>query len=927
MNMKSKYIVLATTLLLLLSSSVSLVSAAHPQIKCPTGVANFGMATVTKGELCPSQVDTHGPRLTAIDFSVIAQDGPLALALGSGSIQMAEWTFTVGSYNTLLKNTNVELGTTLGYTFEGIAFNTIAPIISSIHYRMAIQYLTNYATIQNTVCSGVACYASPYLLPCKLYPASTCYSGGPTEAYNLLQAAVQLAMSGVTVKGNTTNITPACAASKTCAKTLKQELSGLMWFYPCTLPFVHSCSKPPAFNPLFYYRSDDPLRAQSAIDLIKAALGIGLVFTAHGTQGSYTSAVIYGPAAEATIRTGGYCSGTTFNDTDTNPHGVIVPVTKGSNECPVAKVNATMAWPGQVDSWDMYTYGWVASSMFTTQAGYLFNSAFAGYPNFGQYINNASDVLQNNALYGTTMAGAEAAAKTFAHSFASSLPYVMWFYESYMFGNYIKGWAGYAAEPTTGPDTVGGAYYTFLNVHPTCTGSASVHLPHNEGYCKDNLGGAIQYALHQAPDTGGLNPIYYSNWVWQADIWSEIYDGPLATPPTQFQIPAAIYNFQLTSHSTSAFSGPVPAGAFNTQNSNHAPITISGGELISFTFAKNITFSDGIPLTAYDYNFSLYALQVALPPTLSNVETPYYGLAAGPLGLLATTVTNGGYTINMYMGSNLPLNILDVSVPVLPQHIFQYFDLNNAFAAESNIDFTGTYAAEVAAFPSSVTGLSDVTGLPVVAPAPASVQYLCNLEVGSGPFYLYYYNGATGAGILNANPTYFRSAWYDNLTANTFKGTTTHNFYATSKECIYNAGGAPFDGIAPGSYGVVQDNPTMLAASNVLAGYSGPGADGTMTCVNTIQQYTGGIASGGNQYSGHPTGPVYSIPCTVQPNGQNKEVIHPAAQVVYKSGNSGPTKTVVLPKGNYKMTWIHTFYKFGVLRTWIQVSGFTTTTP
>jgi hypothetical protein len=845
MNFKSKYIVLAITLLLTLSSTATIVNASS-----------------SKGTLlAPAKVDTHGPRINAIDFSVIAVDSALASTLGTGGIQAAEWSFLSGSFASLKSNSNIKEGKTLGYTFDGIAFNVAQPIISSVHYREAIQYLTDYGSIQKVSLSGVAGSAAPYLMPCAVYPTA-CNTKVPIEKYNLLQAAIQLSESGLTVTYNGAAITTA-----QIAKLSTSKLSGLSWTYNGA-----------TWSPLFYYRNDDPLRSSVATILTSDAKLIGLTINAVGISDEEAGGTIYGASEGDVITNGGYCG--------SGPNA-------GYDDCPAAAVNETSAALA-ADNWDMYTFGWVTSSLFTFQGAYEWISSQVNNDNFNAFINSSMDYYGNQVLYAPTLATAESAAQKVGLIFAQQLPSIISFYQNYLFADYINGWTGFANEPTTGPNTAGGAYYTMLNVHPVSS----------------NVGGTLNYGLHGIPDIGSLNPIAYPNWVWQADVYDMIYDAPLNTPPTQFNVANAYIPYMvqgtdptapagsvaclpagattgITGCQVAPYNGLTPVGAFNFQNANtKAQAKIVDGQAITFTFAKNITFSDNVPVTAYDYNYSLYALNVAESPSLPTAFSPFIGGVAGPSGLEATTVDNGGYSITMYMNISSVWNVVDLNVPVLPMHVFNYLNINVADAVEANIDFSQPYGTATSAVPGSTQGT-----------APASITYLPNLNLASGPFWLNTINEATGSGILSANVNYFRTAWYDNLKNNEvkLKGGST-SFTGTMQEYIFNAGKSTFGGVAPGTDGYVP-----MSSANI---------NGTATCTASAQAYTGSIPSASSPiYKGGPTGSPVSIPCTINPTtGAFTVNISPSSQG--------------LTKGNYELTVIGGYTFLNEARIWYQFFGF-----
>ncbi len=742
--MKSKYVVFATILLLTLSSSVSMVSASI----CPASVC----LPITK-------IDTHGPRVNEVLFSVVSTDASLKAGIVGNTFQGPEWTFTVGSYTSLLSNHNVGQGTTTTYTFDGIGFNTLRPYMNNVNFRQAMAYITSYSYIKTTVLSGVAGSAGIGVLPCAAYPGA-CYTGNPTyhfsnAATNALYAYKDMIKAGL-VPGNATDVATLGSIPNWFMGTTYTTDGGAT--YPCSSVILGSAPAtwPSAcqFHPLFWYRADDPLRTGVATQLCSSAISmIGFHINCQGTYGS--GGHIYGPAAEAVVSPGSYISPTAGNT---------APVWNS------AVVNGT----GAVDVWDMYTYGWITSANYVWAAEF-FNSQFAGTSvNFGNYNYQPINILSNALLYASTMTAARTAAKALAYDLQIQLPYLMSFYQNTLWAVRSAGWTGYANVPTTGPDTGGGLYYTLLNVHPT-----------NNPY-----GGTFKLALHQVADTGGMNPLYNTNWVWQADIYGEIYETPLGTYPSQYNVVNSFFNWMTVGKGTNPsqwvqpFTGTTGTGPgwFQMQGAQGVANKITNGQVITFTFRNNITFSDHVQLTAYDYNFSLYAWGITLPPTLPDTDTPISGLMAGSAGLWATYINPANpYQIKLYINSSSVWNLANTQVLVLPQHIFKYFNVDLLSTASGAMDLTQPYSAAM-----------DASFLaPGVTSPSAFVQSLPNLEVGSGPFYLYAYNGITGAGELLKNINYQRAAWKVIAALPANRDPSSYTFSTIIEQYVHNGGPSP----------------------------------------------------------------------------------------------------------------------------------------
>jgi len=394
---------------------------------------------------------------------------------------------------------------------------------------------------------------------------------------------------------------------------------------------------------------------------------------------------------------------------------------------------------------------------------------------------------------------------------------VVWFWQNTLWGVYSSGWSGYADEPATGPDTSTGAYYTMLNLHPNTMPEIG------------NQYGTATYSLHAIPDHGGLNIWYHTNWVWQADIYGEIYDSPLATPPTDFLVPNYMVNYMTSAYyaggcmnsneapndtgcgaAIPAFTGTVGMGGsggwFNMQGAQgvcpaESPTyggtgipscSISGGENITLVFDQNITFTDGVRLNAYDYNYSLFASDISCPTATPDAVTPDTGVDCGPSGLISTYIPpSNPYEIQIFLGEDTVWGLVNTIVPVVPAHVWQdTFNQDYTNTGVTAIDPVMTYAGATSAGQCGpdCDFIWVATHPGVYRAAPASVQYLPNLLVGSGPFYMYTYKETTGSGELVANPTYFHTAYWsiavDPSPTTSFKFTLTKPLELLT----YNAG-------------------------------------------------------------------------------------------------------------------------------------------
>jgi hypothetical protein len=842
----SKYAVFATILLLSLSSTASIVTATSSPFLCTSD---------TVASTCTA-VQTHGPLVGAVVFSIVGTDSALKNDLKTGTIQGAEWTLTTASYKSLTGTSAVAEGATGTYTFDGIAFNTLKPYINNVYFRQAIAYLVSYSYITTDVLSGgLAGVASPNTMPCTQYP-SACYAGTNPYALNTqVNAYKDLMKAGL-------HPNPSCGVTPTakCLKTIKNWYVG-----PGDKAGGLTCTKTSTlskciFSPLFYYRNDDPLRMGAATNLCSVtAPAIGFHINCKGIPDSSAGADVYTPAFTA------YTAGT-YN-----------PAT-GYNSAPKANavfVNGTKTKTSQ-DAWSMYTFGWITSAYYTWP-WYFYNSA--GPDNFVGFYNKGIDYYTNNLLFATKLSspctsavnscGAEQAATKAAGLLISALPYVGFFYENQLYAVYQTGWTGYANLPSTGPGTSTGLYYTLLNVHPT----SSTYSPTS----------TFKLGLHSVADVGGMNPLYATEWVWQADIWGSIYDAPLAAPPTQLTTPNVFLNWMTTSYSVAPFTGSTGTGAGWFQflapglfkPAPQVANTIKNGEVITFNFRNNLTWTDNVPVTANDYNYSLYAWNIA---GSNGADTPLTGSLSSASGLIADHVVSPT-EIQIYIGSDSIWNLASVNVGVLPQHILGNFNI-------TGIATTSGLALDLTQPSTSTSGQaasSPFCGLTAACmhSDPTWMQYLPNLEVGAGPFYLYTYTLASGGELL-ANPNYQRAPWaaIAALPANTVTAGTPVSFATTIQEFTYNPGTSAF--------AVTGDTPLASGSTGYV---------GINNATATVQVYTSaGVAVG--------------TPITLTATGTN-------------GAYTASIPTTGLSAGAYEVVVTGTYNFLGLARVWYQASGFT----
>jgi hypothetical protein len=280
--------------------------------------------------------------------------------------------------------------------------------------------------------------------------------------------------------------------------------------------------------------------------------------------------------------------------------------------------------------------------------------------------------------------------------------------------------------------------------------------------------------MSHTADQSGLNPAYGTNWVWQFDILGEFWDSPFAITAQGTGYSNVFAPWMATISYPLVQSGTIPGGAFWYQTQNgHTPVTTGlhpncvAGEncqktylqAITFTFAKNLTFSDGVAVTPTDFQFSLDALSVANYHKYPLSSSPF---TLGSPALLASKII--GQKITLYFSANTVWNLGTVSVPIFPSHEYKYLNMAHFCTAVQCTD---------PALPYDQLSSYQTAG----APAPSTwVTYEPNMAVGSGD----------GSGELDRNVNYFRAAWNANVTANTVAPGTGWTYNFQIKQLIFN---------------------------------------------------------------------------------------------------------------------------------------------
>ena len=636
------------------------------------------------------------------------------------------------------------VGSTGSFGFDGIFFNMLKPIANTTAFHQAIANLWNQSDFQSTVL-GPAGTAGPALFPCSIFAAScdTAPSPYPTSP-NYAAASALLCKAGLTP-----SITSSCDGTHFSSSTV-WTYNGATW------------------SPNWWWRRSLN-RIYFSNWIVENGAKIGLTFNILGS-GSIGGAVIavFDASASAFTNQPHYVAGTPKASCTTWG-------------CPGYDTKPTFINASAIatsDNWDMYSYGYSASVDYIGSTEML-NTAFGPSDvNPTALHDPAADVVSNAVIYATSPGAAAKANRAVATYQMNNLPMFNIYFENVLYAAYVTGWAGYAAIPNYGPDSGGGLGYTALNVYQTCYLTAKV----GQNTCKNGGNFLLGLASGDTP-AGGLNPIETSTTVYDNDIWLNIYDSVLGTPPTGFTAPLKFVNWMTTAYSVKTigtakkpFVTSTGSGWFDMQSCKNNACTIIKGDAVTFKIQPNIYWQDHVPFTAYDYNFSLYLNAVSLPSTLPDTATPSAGILAGPAGLMATYIPpTNPYQITLYINSSSAWNLLNTQVPLLPLHIFgavtsadsaavgvpvhpEYFNLDGFSTSNGAMDLNMNPIADVIC-----AGCSSYLSTFPLSSWPAWLNNSVNLEIGTGPFILLNpanpTEEANGNGYMVMNPTYYRQFW------------------------------------------------------------------------------------------------------------------------------------------------------------------------
>jgi protocatechuate 3,4-dioxygenase beta subunit len=319
------------------------------------------------------------------------------------------------------------------------------------------------------------------------------------------------------------------------------------------------------------------------------------------------------------------------------------------------------------NAWSSYFGGASYSAPLNPTSAQYFGYGTAGFvtpfDNTGHFYNSTVQALLNDEFTTSNTTRAEQDAQQVVQILTYQIPTFNLWWDNWAIpslnNNAGTYWSGYVDTPGFGTWTFSTGFWTLLNLHrinPT-TGAAMT-------------GGTAIVNMHEAPDDYN---IWFATSVYDFDVINSVlFDTPMVTTPGN-PTPAGLVPWMLT-------TAPTVTTGVNAM-SPHGHKVVNGME-IQMSFAKNITWADGVPFTANDYNFSLWYANA------NGVYGPYStntGNYVGVLPSLADSQVTGKYTMTIWLNTTAPSQFLVAmtGIPTVPEHLWSHVS-TSAFNGDIN---------------------------------------------------------------------------------------------------------------------------------------------------------------------------------------------------------------------------------------------------
>jgi ABC-type oligopeptide transport system substrate-binding subunit len=312
----------------------------------------------------------------------------------------------------------------------------------------------------------------------------------------------------------------------------------------------------------------------------------------------------------------------------------------------------TAATTPPYNDFNITTFGWIDLGPLVPS---WLEGIYTNPGNVGGFSNSTIDTLLSDSLTAPTLSQSIQDVKEAEYLLQVQLPYIIIVWSNAIQGVYLPGWANYIYLNVTAVYAV-----SIINVHPT----------------NSALNGTFIFSSVSSDTPRHMNP-YASVSLYAFNTLNDLYDSLAITnlsepttvvPPNQL-IPWVAQNWSIVYiHNVT-----LPNGAY----------VYNGTELI-VNLVHNDTWIDGVPLTAYDVNFTIWWYD--LPGMMGtntfdglHVNYTYLddngfinGDLFGTIPAIVWTKVTSPYQIIIYLNTTnyLQIDLALTEYPIVPAHIF-----------------------------------------------------------------------------------------------------------------------------------------------------------------------------------------------------------------------------------------------------------------
>ncbi|SRR5579875_788030 len=311
----------------------------------------------------------------------------------------------------------------------------------------------------------------------------------------------------------------------------------------------------------------------------------------------------------------------------------------------ISTIIAATSVPYNQQTWDMLYLGWVyVSDIGPIQLEFLFGGEGYQSENAGGFYNQTIFNILQEAVSTSNYTKSVELTKLAQVYLMQQLPYVMLSWNVADTVVNIHNFANYIVSPGFGISTT--------YVHPVGdTTNGTLYLPGLSNSAPNHMN------IYSSTSAAALGLLY------------TLYDSPFTTNnsvPGQI-LPWIAQSWSVESHINTS----TPDG------------NIVNGQIITLNFARNVTFQDGVPLTAADYNFTLWyldtpglskgvynldGLQINYSVVAQNSAPFYFGSL--PTLVYSNVNSSNPYQIQLYFNTSSVWTLYQIGIIILPMHIF-----------------------------------------------------------------------------------------------------------------------------------------------------------------------------------------------------------------------------------------------------------------